>query len=231
MYVGHFGVSLALKKYDHSLSLGFLFIAVQLVDLVIPIFLLLGLEEVRIVPDFVEASYLELVNLPFTHSLLGAVFWAVGTYLIFRFGVLRASTRSPAEKSLTSLLMGIAVFSHYVLDFIVHTPDLLIVPGVDVKIGLGIWNYYLPSIVIEAVFLLGGFVIYNQVIPSGSDVRSKYGIPIFMVVLLLVNFTLVTPHPIPGVDIFTASIIQVILYLVLSGAAFWLDRVRNPISN
>ncbi|MFX0185748.1 MAG: hypothetical protein ACFE95_21905, partial [Candidatus Hodarchaeota archaeon] len=82
MYVGHFGVSLALKKYDQSLSLGFLFIAVQLVDLLFPIFYLLELEDARIVPGFVDASYLDLYNLPITHSLLGALFWAIATYFI-----------------------------------------------------------------------------------------------------------------------------------------------------
>ncbi len=231
MYVGHFGVSLALKKYDQSLSLGFLFIAVQLVDFLFPIFNLLGLEDGHIVPGFVEASYLDLYNLPITHSLLGALFWAIATYFIVRFGFLRASSKSQAENSQTSLLMGISVFSHYVLDLIVHTPDLLIVPGIDFKIGLGLWNYYLPSILIEAVFLLGGFLIYNQVTPSGSDVRSKYGMLIFMVVLLLVNFMLVTPDPVPGINIFGASLILVFLYLILSGAAFWLDRLRSPSSN
>ncbi|MHA2110326.1 MAG: hypothetical protein ACXAC6_10335 [Candidatus Hodarchaeales archaeon] len=231
MYVGHFGVSLALKKYDQSLSLGFLFIAVQLADFLFPIFFLLGIEDARIVPGFVEASYLDLYNFPITHSLLGALFWAIAIYFIFRFGFLRASSKSQAEKSRASLLMGIAVFSHYVLDFIVHTPDLLIVPGIDFKIGLGLWNYYLPSIFIEAIFLLGGFLIYNQVIPAGNDVKNKYGMLIFMVVLLLINFMLVTPHPIPGVDIFGASLILVFLYLVLSGAAFWLDRLRNPTSS
>jgi hypothetical protein len=231
MYVGHFGVSLALKKYDQSLSLGFLFIAVQLADFLFPIFFLLGIEDARIVPGFVEASYLDLHNFPITHSLLGALFWAIAIYFIFRFGFLRASSKSQAEKSRASLLMGIAVFSHYVLDFIVHTPDLLIVPGLDFKIGLGLWNYYLPSIFIEAIFLLGGFLIYNQVIPAGNDVKNKYGMLIFMVVLLLINFMLVTPHPIPGVDIFGASLILVFLYLILSGAAFWLDRLRNPTSN
>ena len=130
MYVGHFGVSLALKKYDQSLSLGFLFIAVQLVDFLFPIFNLLGLEDARIIPGFVEASYLDLYNYPITHSLLGALFWAVVTYFLIRYGLLQSSSKSQLEKTRTSLLMGIAVFSDYILDFIVHTPDLLIIPGI-----------------------------------------------------------------------------------------------------
>jgi len=216
MYVGHFGVSLALKKYDQSLSLGLLFFAVQFVDFLTPISIFLGIENARIVPNFVEASYLDLYDMPITHSLLGAFIWAIATYFVFRYFVLRSSSDTDAEKLRASLLMGIAVFSHYILDFLVHIPDLLIIPGIDFKIGLGLWNYYLPSILIEAVFLLGGFLVYNQTTPTGSDVRSKYGMHVFIVVLLLVNFMLVTPHPLPGVDILGASLILAALSAFLS---------------
>ncbi|MHA2173889.1 MAG: hypothetical protein ACXABI_03605 [Candidatus Hodarchaeales archaeon] len=232
MFLGHFGVSFALKKYDQSLSLGFLFIAVQLVDYLFPIFYILGIENARIVPGFAEASYLDLYDYPVTHSLLGTFFWAIATYFVFRYGFLRSSPKTEVEKNHTSLLMGIAVFSHYVLDYLVHTPDLLIIPGIDVKIGLGLWNFLLVSIVIELVFLLGGFFIYFKVTTSGIGVVGKYGMPLFMAILLLGSVTFLTPDPpLPDLDILGASAIQVFIYLVISSVAFWLNGTRNPIKN
>ncbi|MHA1977833.1 MAG: hypothetical protein ACW98I_13070, partial [Candidatus Hodarchaeales archaeon] len=181
MFIGHFGISLALKKYDQSLSLGFLFVGVQLVDFLFPLFLLLGLEDARIVPGFAEASYLDLYNFPLTHSLVGTLIWAIATFFIFRYGILRSSSNTGSEKNHTSLLMGIAVFSHYVLDFIVHTPDLLITPGIDFKIGLGLWNSLLITLILELAFLLGGILIYIKATKSGTETIGKYGMPVFMV--------------------------------------------------
>ncbi|MHA1926331.1 MAG: hypothetical protein ACW974_10495 [Candidatus Thorarchaeota archaeon] len=138
MFVGHYGVAFALKKYNPKLSLGFLFIAVQLVDIAFFILLPLGIENARIVPGFTEASSFDLYNFPITHSLVGSLAWTVAAFLVIRFIPLLNSTKTDSEKQRTALIMSIGLLSHYFLDFLVHTPDLLLVPGIDVKIGLGL---------------------------------------------------------------------------------------------
>src|SRR6476646_10437956 len=131
MFIAHFGVALAAKKAAPKTSLGTLILAAQFLDFLWPAFLLLGIEHVRIVPGATTVSPLEFTDYPISHSLLMATVWAVlfgGVY----YG-LRRNARS-------ALVVGTAVISHWVLDFIVHRPDLQLYPGSEVRVGLGLWN-------------------------------------------------------------------------------------------
>ncbi|MFW9856793.1 MAG: hypothetical protein ACFFFG_17220 [Candidatus Thorarchaeota archaeon] len=222
---------MALKRYDQTLSLGVLFFAVQLVDIAFFLFLILGIENARLVPGFTEASFFDLYDLPFTHSLLGTLLWAIASFSVFRYVVLRTSSKSDAEKTHTSLLIGIAVFSHYVVDFLVHTPDLLIIPGIDFKIGLGVWNFLLIALTLEAAFLVGGFLIYTYSTSSGTGFVSRYGMHLFILVLIVGLLTFVTSSPPPGIDLQGLALGSEFFYLAFAGVAFWLDRARNPINS
>lgn len=153
MFVGHYGISFATKKADPSIPLWVLFLAVQWLDVIWAPLVLLGVEKVRIVPGFTATNPLDLYYMPYTHSLVAAVLWsavAAGAYRILR----HADARS-------SLFIGLAVFSHWVLDFIVHRPDL---PMYDntAKVGLGLWNYPGWAFALEAALLLGAVVAYLQ---------------------------------------------------------------------
>ena len=154
MFIGHYGIAFALKKYAPKTSLGILFVAAQLADIVFFILVPLGIENLRIIPGFTEASPFDLYNYPITHSLLGALAWAIGTYLVVRFILLRNSNDSIYRPRL-ALVLSVAVFSHFLLDFVVHTPDLLLIPGFDISIGLGLWNSIIATVVVELAILLG----------------------------------------------------------------------------
>ena len=116
MLIGHYGIAFALKKYDKSLNLGFLFIAAMLMDIAFSFFILLGIEHMRIVPGFTESNSLDLYDIPFSHSLLGSIILAISTFLIVRYLFLKNSDKTEAEKSRTALILGSAVIFHYVLD-------------------------------------------------------------------------------------------------------------------
>ncbi|MHA1938269.1 MAG: hypothetical protein ACXABV_05920 [Candidatus Thorarchaeota archaeon] len=224
MFVGHYGVAFALKKYNPKLSLGFLFIAVQLVDIAFFILLPLGIENARIVPGFTEASSFDLYNFPITHSLVGSLAWTVAAFLVIRFIPLLNSTKTDSEKQRTALIMSIGLLSHYFLDFLVHTPDLLLVPGIDVKIGLGLWNSIIATLSVELVILLGGGWIYFQSTSSGIGPVSKYGMFAFIIVLVII--TIATPFQ-SFPDMLTAAALSEFLYVVLALTAFWLDSRRS----
>ena len=116
MFIGHYGVSLALKRADPRLSLGGLFIAVQVLDLLFFSFVLLGIEKMRIVPGFTEYNAYDLYYMPYSHSLVGSLVWsalAVVGVLILRKAPLTGAS-----------LIGLAVFSHFLLDVPMHTPDM-----------------------------------------------------------------------------------------------------------
>src|SRR5436189_5641140 len=115
MFVGHYGVSFAAKKADPAVPFSVLFIAVQLLDVLWAPFVLLGIEKVRIVPGFTASNPLDLYYIPYTHSLVAAIGWSVDAFLVYR-AVRPVPPRAAA-------IVGLAVFSHWVLDFLVHRPD------------------------------------------------------------------------------------------------------------
>ncbi|MBI3998927.1 MAG: hypothetical protein HY355_07825 [Armatimonadetes bacterium] len=83
MFLGHYGVALAAKKAAPAVSLGTLMLAAQLADLLWPIFLLVGVEHVRIHPGITAVSPLDFYNYPITHSLVGALGWSLLFGLIY----------------------------------------------------------------------------------------------------------------------------------------------------
>jgi hypothetical protein len=148
MFIGHYGVSFAAKRADRTIPLWVLFIAVQFLDVLWAPFVLLGIEKVRIVPGFTATNPLDLYYMPYTHSLLGAIVWSLVGAGIYQLLARPAATRS-------SLIVGVAVFSHWVLDFIVHSKDLPLY-GNSAKVGLGLWNAPVIAFSLEALLLFGG---------------------------------------------------------------------------
>src|SRR5436190_23154839 len=147
MFVGHYGVSFGAKKAEPAIPLWVLFIAVQLLDVLWAPFVLLGIEKVRIVPGFTASNPLDLSYMPYTHSLLAAIGWSVVAFLVYR-AVRPVPPRAAA-------IVGVAVFSHWVLDFLVHRPDLPLYDN-TAKVGLGLWNLPAVAFGLEAVLLFGG---------------------------------------------------------------------------
>src|SRR5882757_467268 len=152
MFVGHYGVGFAAKKMEPELPLWLLFIAVQLLDVLWAPFVLLGIEKVRIVPGITASNPLDLYYMPYTHSLLAATGWSVVAFLAYRFAVRAAPTRA-------AVIVGLAVFSHWVLDFLVHRPDLPLYDN-TAKVGLGLWNLPAVALGLEALLLFGSMWLY-----------------------------------------------------------------------
>lgn len=222
MFIGHYGIAFALKKYVPKMSLGVLFIAAQLADIVFFILVALGIEHLRIIPGFTEASPFDLYDYPISHSLLGALAWSIVTYLVVRFIPLKA-LEDKTTKQRTALVLSVAVFSHFVLDVLVHTPDLLLVPGLDIRIGLGLWNSTIATVAAELAILLVGSWLYLRSTHSGDGLAGRYGMYVFMVVLAII--TVVTPF-MTFPNVLTVAITTELWYAVFTMAAWWLDNRR-----
>src|SRR5213592_2119109 len=154
MFVGHYGVSFAAKKAEPSIPLWVLFIAVQLLDVLWAPFVLLGLEKVRIVPGITASNPLDLYYMPYTHSLVAAIGWSVLAALVYRVA-------APSGNKRAATVIGGAVFSHWVLDLLVHRPDLPLYDN-TAKVGLGLWNVPAIAIGLEAVLLFGVIMLAIQ---------------------------------------------------------------------
>ena len=217
MFVGHYAVSLALKKFEKRASLGVLFLAVQLVDILFMPFVLLGIERMNIVPDFTQSTHFELEYVPFTHSLVGSVFWAAVAYVVFRWLFVK--------KQSVALLVALAVFSHWILDLITHTPDLPLWTDDTMKLGFGLWNSAAATYALEAILLIGAAWMYLRA-TQASSALGKYGLPAFIAILLLVNIVNIYGPPPQGGKI-EMAISAMVAYLLFAAVAFWLDKKRN----
>ena len=147
MFIGHFGVGLAAKAAAPRISLGTLFLSVQFVDLLWPTLLLLGLERVEVVPGITRVTPLDFVDYPITHSLVAVVGWGLLFAVVYRL------TRKHVAGA---VVCGLGVFSHWVLDLLTHRPDLPLIPGGDILVGLGLWNSLWGTVAVEVpLFALG----------------------------------------------------------------------------
>lgn len=219
MFVGHYSASFLAKSLDKKIPLGVLFIAVQLVDVFWALFVITGIEQVRIIPGFTRSNDLDLFFMPYTHSLVGAVLWSVVAgiaYLLWRDG-------KPGKGLFAATLIGFAVFSHWILDLIVHTPDLSLYDD-TYKMGFGLWNLPVVAFPLEILILLGGLWLYMRSTKAVSAI-GNYAMPIFVGFLVIVQtYALFGPAPSAPTSF---AITSLVFYFGFSGVAFWLDRFRN----
>jgi hypothetical protein len=151
MFVGHYGPSLAAKAAKNSIPVWVLFIAVQLLDVFWSFFVLLGIEKARIVPGITATNPFDLYYMPYTHSLVGAVLWSIAAgiaYSLFR--------KAPGWSA--AAFVGVAVFSHWALDLLVHRPDLPLYDN-SFKVGLGLWNFPMLAFPVEIAVLFSGMYL------------------------------------------------------------------------
>ena len=217
MFVGHYAASLALKKFDKRASLGVLFLAVQFIDILFFPFVLLGLERMNIVENFTQSTHFELVFMPYTHSLAGSLFWAGVAYALFRWLIVK--------KNSVAVVVALAVFSHWLFDLVVHTPDLPLWSDTSLKLGLGLWNNAVATYVLEAVLLVSALWIYLRS-TSAISVVGRYGMSVFVVFLLLVNVVNIF-GPLQGDSKLVLAISALTSYFLFAAVAFWLDTKRS----
>jgi hypothetical protein len=223
MFVGHYGVSLAAKRSCPRLSLGVLFLAVQLLDILFALFVLLGIEGLRIVHGFTAFNPYDLYRMPYTHSLLGALLWSVVTTLIALAGLRRLRSR---DRRIAAAVLGAAVFSHFLLDVPMHTPDLPLGLAADSsRIGLGLWNHRWAAVAAELLVFVAGGVVYLRATRPRSR-GAAIGTAAFGAILAVTAIaTPLMPDP-PSDRAF--AIQALVLYGALALLAEWMDRGREP---
>ncbi len=221
MFVGHYGVSFAGKKPSPRLSLGLLFLAVQLLDILFALFVLLGIEKLRIVHGFTAYNPFDLYWMPYTHSLFGAMLWSAATTLVALAGLRHLRSR---DRRIAAGVLGAAVFSHFLLDLPMHTPDLPL--GFDPaspKMGLGLWNHRWAALAAELVVLAAGGAVYLRA-TRAKNRGFAIGTAAFGAFLILT--ALATPFMPDPASPRAFAVQALVLYGVLAAAAEWIDRGR-----
>jgi len=180
MFVGHYSVAFATKTDYNRIPLWVLFVAVQFLDYIWATLVLLGIEKLRVIKGFTAGSMLDSYFHPYSHSLITAILWSgiaalcykpLCRWLGYRY------TKSAA------LIVGVAVFSHWMLDLIAHPHDLPIYDN-SAKVGFGLWNYRDPEFVLEIALLALGICLYlaRNIIPAiGKAAVISFGIVLLVV--------------------------------------------------
>jgi hypothetical protein len=208
LFTGHYSFSFAGKSVDKRIPLWLLFIAVQFIDVLWSIFVLLGIEKVRIVPGITASNALDLYYMPYTHSLLGVLCWSVLAYVVCQM-VPRLRGRR------TGLIVAAAVFSHWILDLIVHRPDLALYDSVG-KMGFGLWNYRGASFALEMAVLFGGVAMLYR---TAAHKARLAGFVVFLVGLQAFGTFFFPPPP----SDHAAAMTALGSYIVLALMAWWVE--------
>jgi len=174
MFIGHYAVALAAKRAAPRTSLGTLFLAVQLADMLWPVFLLLGWEQAHLVPGPNPFLILWLDSIPISHSLLTLIAWGILFAAVYR-------KRTGYGKG--TIVVALAVVSHWVLDVVTHRPDMPLYPG-GPKLGLGLWNSVAGTVIIEVVMFAAGTWIYLRT-TRARDAVGRYGLGALLTLLAL----------------------------------------------
>ncbi|HUT42166.1 MAG TPA: hypothetical protein VM011_12570 [Gammaproteobacteria bacterium] len=213
MFIGHFGAGFAAKSVAPNISLGTLFLAAQFLDLLWPTLLQLGVERVRIEPVAGGVNPLVFEHYPVSHSLAAVACWALLVGLVYL--LIRREPRG-------AIVLGFLVISHWLLDAIVHRPDLPLLPGHDTLVGLNAWSSLPLTLVIEGSLFALGVWLYMRT-TSPVDAVGKWGLAGLMLFLFVIYLGSLFGSPPPSVTAI-AWAGQLQWLLVLWG--YWIDKHR-----
>ncbi len=188
MFIGHYGPALAAKAVAKAVPLWVLFVAAQWVDFLWSIFVMLGIEKLRLIANFFGLSPLDLYYMPYSHGLPSSLL------LSLLIGGLVAAFL-PGNRMAIVVVVAATAFSHWLGDLIVHRPDLPLVFD-EMKVGLGLWANPYISVPTEIAFVFGGLLIYDRYVPSatraGTIALWLFG---FAMAALQVQNTFFNEHP------------------------------------
>ena len=217
MFAGHVGAGLILARVERRANVGAFITAALLLDLVLWLFIVLGWESVSIPADFASTHQPEFV-FPYSHGLVASLAWSAVAAVMACAGYARLQ----AARWRVAALIAAAVFSHWLLDALVHRPELPLAGAASAKVGLGLWNGMPVALAVEAAIVVVGLLLF---LPGSRLPRGK-ALALAALSLALLAFTVagMTMAPAPPSALAMAGSSLVTLVVVCS-LAFWLGRV------
>jgi hypothetical protein len=215
MFAGHIGAALAVGRAERSVNVGVFIVAALLLDFLLWLFVLLGWESVTIPADFSNTHQAEFV-FPYSHGLVASVVWSALA------GVVGFGLYARLQKTWrASALVAVAVFSHWVLDALVHRPELPLAGSASHAVGLGLWNDMPWALTVETAIVVVGLCLF---VSSTKLARSK-SIALVVLCLVVTAFTAlgmtIAPAP-PSARAMAAGSLGTLA--LVCGLAHWLGR-------
>lgn len=218
MFVGHLAVALAAKRWEPNVNLGWLMAGVTALDLVWPIFILTGLEQVAIAPGATAFTPLVFVEYPWSHSLVMTFVWGLLLVTIARIGKVTSSAWT---------LLAALVLSHWILDVVAHAADMPVWPGNGPKVGFALWNSIPLTYAVEGALWIGGIAIYMKTLGRKGQ-RPGWLFWAFIVVSTVMWAS--GPYMAPPPDVKALGWFALIGWIVIPWTAF-ADRMRRQRSS
>jgi len=214
MFIGHFALAFGAKQFAPKVSLGILFLACQLADIIWPNLVLLGIEALAVEPGITVMTPLNFLHYPYSHSLVALLFWSA------IFAVAYALLRRSGTKA--AIVIAVLVLSHWVLDVLTHRPDMPITLSDASPIGLGLWNFPVVAVPLElGLFGAGIWMYIRHTKPINRQGNFGFwALIVFLLVVYAANF-LGPPPPSPTA---VAWSVQAMWLLIAWG--FWVDHNR-----
>ena len=207
---------MAAKRTVPRVSLAVLILAAQFADVVWPLLVAIGAEQVAIEPGNTRVTPLNFISYPYSHSLATLVLWAIGVGYVF--GWSRGRRAVP--------ILAALVVSHWVLDVITHRPDIPILANDRTKIGFGLWNSIPGTMLVEFGMYGVGLWIYLKA-TRPLDSVGRYGFAALVAFMPVVYLANVFGPPPPSVSaLWIAAFAGA---MVLTVWAWWADRHRTPL--
>jgi hypothetical protein len=176
VFVGHLGAGLLVKRIEPRLNLGVLFFAALFPDILLWVLVLTGVESVG-APVSAGAARFFTFDFPYSHGLAASAVWAALAGAIGWFAVAPSAPR----RVRLAWALALAVGSHFVLDLIVHVPDLPVDGASSPKLGLGLWRHMPVALLLELGLAAIALIVYlrrarltrgRQLIASGTVVAA-----------------------------------------------------------
>ena len=215
MFIGHFAAAYAAKRLAPQTSLGTLFTAAQLPDVLWPVLLIAGVEHAEIAPGDTAFTPLRFDSYPISHSLVTVVAWGALFGAVHFWG---------QRRKRDAVVLAALVVSHWLLDFVSHRPDMPLWPG-GPKLGLGLWNHVGATVGIEVLMFAFGLWLARDATRPLDRIGSGGFTMLALVLLLLYAANVAAPPPPSMTAVAWAGLLLVPLFLGLAG---WVDRHREP---
>ncbi|MEO5494734.1 MAG: hypothetical protein ABIR08_12010 [Sphingomonas sp.] len=218
MFIGHYAPAFIAAASRKSPRLGALFVAAQLVDIAFFSFLIFGVEHMRLTPNATVMNAMDLYDMPWTHSLIGAIGW--GAAFAVAIKLIRGTWTAGA-------IGGAVVVSHWLIDLLVHRPDLTLA-GSPPALGLGLWNQPWIEVPLELAFAFGGLAYFVRRTEAATAVGkwSPWVLAIGMAVFQAVNWLAPQPEAVTPAPPATGWL-GLFAYGVLAALAWWVARTRR----
>ena len=221
MFIGHYGPAFAAKAAVRAVPLWMLFIAAQWVDFLWAGLVILGVEKVRLIENFLGVSPLDLYYMPYSHSLPSAVLLSLLAGVVAAFAL-------KSYRAAVVFAVAATAFSHWLFDLIVHRDDLPLWFD-EMKVGFGLWQYPFISVPTEIGLMLLGVWIYDRAAPAptraGTIALWAFG---FAMAALQVQNTFFNKHPSSPEGFAQLSLFGYVMLTVLAAGVDYLRKEKRP---